>query len=104
MHIPEQSPTNRGTNGLADSLVKSFFKTVGICSVVTTLTACAGNSGTQPPSDLTRCSEPRPEICTAHYDPVCGTLADGSTATYATSCTACADAKVAGWIAGECAD
>ena len=100
MKLPEQRATNRATN----SLVKSFLKTVGVCSVATLLTACAGNPGTQPPSDLTICSEPRPEICTAHYDPVCGTLADGSTATYATSCTACADAKVSGWIAGECAD
>lgn len=100
MNLPMPFVTNSATSRLGNS----FFTALGVCAFVSTLTACAGNPGTQLSSDLNPCAEPRPEICTAHYDPVCGTRNDGSTATYATSCTACADAQVAGWIAGECAD
>lgn len=49
-----------------------------------------------------RCTDPRPQMCTQQYDPVCATLQDGSQKTYATGCTACSDANVAGWLPGEC--
>ena len=55
-----------------------------------------------PSSDLTLCSDPRPEFCTMDYNPVCGTLEDGSSKTYSNGCTACSDAAVAGWILGAC--
>ena len=48
-------------------------------------------------STITACTEPRPQICTREYRPVCATLADGSTKTYATGCTACSDPKVSGY-------
>ena len=47
--------------------------------------------------NITACTEPRPQICTREYRPVCATLADGSTKTYATGCTACSDPKVSGY-------
>jgi putative hemolysin len=57
----------------------------------------------------TKCSEPRPEMCTMEYRGVCGFF-DSSikcikypcAATYATGCTACSDPKVAYWVDGEC--
>ena len=57
----------------------------------------------------TRCSDPRPEICTMEYIGVCGFFNESikcikypCAATYATGCTACSDPKVAYWIDGEC--
>ncbi len=50
----------------------------------------------------TVCIEPRPQICTMQYMPVCATLGDGSTKTYATDCSACSDAKVVSYSADAC--
>jgi len=52
--------------------------------------------------DLIICTEPRPQICTREYDPVCATLQDGNVKTYATGCTSCSDDAVKGYRPGEC--
>jgi hypothetical protein len=52
--------------------------------------------------DLILCEEPRPQICTREYDPVCAKLQDGSVKTYATGCTSCADASVESYKKGAC--
>ncbi len=52
--------------------------------------------------DLILCEEPRPQICTREYDPVCAKLQDGSVKTYATGCTSCADLKVESYKKGAC--
>ena len=52
--------------------------------------------------DLILCEEPRPEICTREYNPVCGTLLDGSTKTGSTGCTSCSDPEVKGYKMGAC--
>lgn len=54
------------------------------------------------PELLTQCTEPRPEICTMEYDPVCATHEDGSSKTYSTGCTACSHKEVMGYNSGEC--
>lgn len=51
---------------------------------------------------LTACEDPRPQVCTAHYDPVCGRRDDGSDKTYANACAACADSAVTGHRPGAC--
>lgn len=56
----------------------------------------------EPAPDLVACPEPRPEVCTHQYDPVCGTRSDGTTKTYGNGCTACADASVVGFRPGAC--
>ena len=48
------------------------------------------------------CPEVRPEICTMDYNPVCGSLSDGSIKTYANGCGACSDRNVNSYSAGEC--
>lgn len=48
------------------------------------------------------CTEPRPQICTMQYMPVCAILGDGSTKTYATDCSACSDARVVSYSADAC--
>lgn len=52
--------------------------------------------------DLILCEEPRPQICTREYNPVCGTLKDGSQVTGSTGCTSCSDPKVVGYVMGAC--
>jgi len=52
--------------------------------------------------DLILCEEPRPEVCTREYDPVCATLQNGSTRTASTGCTSCSDPSVVGYKMGAC--
>ena len=52
--------------------------------------------------DLILCEEPRPQICTREYNPVCGSFKDGSTKTGSTGCTSCSDPEVVGYIMGAC--
>jgi hypothetical protein len=52
--------------------------------------------------DLVACEDPRPQMCTAIYDPVCALTADGSYKTYASACTACGDVNVSGHRPGAC--
>lgn len=70
-------------------------------------------TGSAPSAELVTCEEPRPEVCTRDYRPVCGARDTGircittpcpSTEwkTYGNACTACSDPKVAGHRPGEC--
>ena len=64
------------------------------------LAACAGQ---QPvPSLTTQCTDPRPQVCTMEYAPVCAVLSAGGTREYASGCNACADDKVTGYAGGAC--
>ena len=51
---------------------------------------------------LILCTDPRPEICTMEYDPVCGLLNDGDQGEYANKCSACSDIQVEGYVPGPC--
>ena len=51
---------------------------------------------------LVLCEDPRPQICSMIYQPVCGTLEGGSKKTYASDCSACSDTKVIGYQKEEC--
>ncbi len=48
------------------------------------------------------CTDPRPEVCFMIFDPVCATHLDGGTSTASNGCSACTDASVASYVAGEC--
>ena len=50
----------------------------------------------------TMCSDPRPEVCTREYDPVCGYWLDGTFKTYSNGCTACTDKEIIGYKKDEC--
>jgi len=52
---------------------------------------------------VAQCSEPRPEVCTMEYNPVCAQLADGTASDYSSPCNACADDSVSGYLPGICA-
>ena len=58
---------------------------------------------TQPtPTLVTQCSDPRPQVCTMEYAPVCADLTAGGKKQYASACNACADDAVSGYLKGEC--
>ena len=73
----------------------------------TMLVGCATSQPTTEQKDaepaFVACEEPRPEICTMHYDPVCGKLTDSGSKTYSNACVACSDRLVIGHLKGECA-
>jgi len=49
-----------------------------------------------------KCTEPRPEICTMDYTPVCGIHTDGSSKTYSNACSACSNKEVVGYNKDVC--
>lgn len=51
---------------------------------------------------LTPCSDPRPQLCTADYRPVCAELKDGASKTYSNACSSCIDLDVIGYRDGDC--
>ena len=51
---------------------------------------------------MTQCKDPRPQICTMDYSPVCGISQDGSKKTYSNGCGACSDPKVMEYSQGVC--
>ncbi|UCB55409.1 MAG: hypothetical protein JSW45_02455, partial [Thiotrichales bacterium] len=56
-------------------------------------------------NDLTICTEPRPQVCTMDYTPVCGlrnSSAEDEWKTYSNACGACSDATVVGYRPGAC--
>jgi len=72
-------------------------------TLLLSLAACNANSKPDEiNTKLTRCTEPRPQVCTHEYLPVCATLQDGARKTYPTGCTACSDSKVVGYVPEPC--
>lgn len=70
------------------------------------ITACSPEpaSGEAAPAGpgLTACTDPRGQVCTAQYDPVCGYLGGDNYKTYSNACSACSDAAVSGHRPGAC--
>ncbi len=62
----------------------------------------AGCASQPPANPVTQCSEPRPQVCTMEYAPVCADLVAGGRKQYASACNACADDTVAAYLKGEC--
>jgi hypothetical protein len=52
--------------------------------------------------DVVQCLEPRPQMCTLEYLPVCADLRDGTKRTYASGCVACSDANVVSYGSSRC--
>lgn len=68
------------------------------------LAACSASNPPAPVQDLTNnpCNEPRPQVCTMEYNPVCADLVAGGQREYASPCNACADDAVSGFLEGAC--
>jgi hypothetical protein len=65
------------------------------------LAGCAG-PGLVDGEQVTVCKDPRPEICTLDYNPVCGLLDSGQRREFSNGCSACADPAVTGYVPGPC--
>ncbi|MEM9759311.1 MAG: hypothetical protein AAF933_08770 [Pseudomonadota bacterium] len=50
----------------------------------------------------TTCSEPRPQVCTTIYAPVCAEHDGGRRETHASACNACADDTTLAYVDGLC--
>ena len=68
--------------------------------LVPVLAGCA--SDPELPAFDVACEDPRPEVCTMDYRPVCAVHADGSLATASNACVACSDPSVVGYRTGPC--
>lgn len=64
--------------------------------------ALAGCASKPPVDPRIACSEPRPQVCTMEYAPVCADLKAGGRKQYSSACNACADDGVAAYLSGEC--
>ena len=66
--------------------------------------AIADQQSNEPKSEnkQTVCTDPRPQVCTMDYRPVCAQMEDGSSKTYANGCTACSDQLVTTYEEGVC--
>jgi hypothetical protein len=52
--------------------------------------------------EMIACTDPRPQVCTQDYRPVCAVLQDGSFQTFSNGCSACSDPTVTGYREGAC--
>jgi len=77
------------------------------------LVSCTTHRIEQIPLNAVQCTDPRPQICTMDYTPVCATrdnvtrcaktpCESTETATYANACTACADPAVMYHLPAAC--
>ncbi len=91
--------------------------------LLSAMLGCAQAGSTAPPApipsvpvqDVTACSEPRPQMCTMDYTPVCAQRDTGIRCvttpcpasewkTYSNGCSACSDPDVSGYRTGPCDD
>ncbi len=72
----------------------------GWLPAVLLLTAC-GAVETKT-GDWMICRDPRPQICTMEYLPVCGETREGERVTHASGCSACARPEILRYRAGAC--
>jgi len=79
-------------------LLLTLFVAVS-CSQEATL----ADNTVQAVSNVVTCSEPRAQMCTREYRPVCATLQNGKQKTYANGCEACADSQVKAYTPDACA-
>ena len=86
---------------------------IAILSGFVLLVSCATHRAEQIPLNAMQCTDPRPQICTMDYTPVCATRDNGTrcattpcetteTATYANACMACADPAVIYHLPAAC--
>lgn len=105
-------------NGVfAVSRISRWLLVVALVAAACLVTACRSPQPVPASADAARdtiaCAEPRPEICTQDYQPVCGLRDSGircvttpcdSTEwkTYSNACAACSDSDVLRYRAGAC--
>jgi hypothetical protein len=88
---------------------RQHIRVLVLCGIVVSLQV--GGSADHKPQQTQRtasspnvvqCTEPRPQICTQEYIPVCANLRDGTKRTYPSGCVACSDANVVSYRPNRC--
>ena len=81
-----------------------MYRSIQIAVTCLLLHACAAGSTNKAmvTEGPTACEDPRPQVCTMDYTPVCATLQDDTVKTYSNGCGACADINVKSWVANAC--
>lgn len=80
-----------------------LFPVAAVLAAIAATAACS--TASEPASfPATACTDPRPQVCTMIYMPVCAVREDASRETLASACNACADATVSGYSDGPCDD
>ncbi len=92
-----------------------FFITFGLIACQETSTTQVpptnGNTNSSAVDERVKCEDPRPEVCTREFRPVCAKKDNGircvttpcpsiDDVTYSNACTACSDPKVIAYIPG----
>jgi hypothetical protein len=80
--------------------MKQHIFTSTLLSILFMVTACSSSAKQTIAENM--CKEPRPEVCTADYVPVCGIHKDGTSKTYSNGCSACSHKEVVGYNADVC--
>ena len=80
--------------------IMRLFQLMSLCLFGLQLLACS--SDPYVPESAGACEEPRPEMCTREYRPVCGVQQNSLAKSYGNACEACADEKVGFYIEGAC--
>ena len=96
-------------------MIKSIIYTLFLMASLVLLVSCANSQpkAEQGEDSYKECKDPRPQICTREYRPVCATRDTGvrcvttpcpatELKTYGNACSACGDPKVLGYRAGAC--
>ena len=79
----------------------SIVKILLLTGAVLLSSGCA-NSESAEPVNMTKCKDPRPQMCTMDYTPVCGVDKDGNKKTYSNGCGACSNPHVVSYQDGAC--
>jgi hypothetical protein len=81
-----------------------MFRAVPLACLLAVLALPASAEKPMPshPGGATACADPRPQMCTQNYDPVCAAMKDGSRKTFANGCMACADKGAVSHTPGPC--
>lgn len=85
-------------------MINMFFtnKNIILCLLIFLLSCSTNISENIHDGNITKCTSPRPQICTLDYKPVCGFENDGFHSTYSNACGACANSNVTSYTEGEC--
>jgi hypothetical protein len=58
----------------------------------------------EPVVEMEMCVDPRSEICTMEFAPVCGVRDGGEKESFPNGCGACSNQEIVGYLPGECAE
>ena len=82
-------------------------KLISLVALIFIIAACNASPElpeSEAPDVSTLCKDPRPQMCTMIYQPVCGVDNAGQFKTYSSNCSACSHVEVKGFNEGACED